>query len=781
MSNRLPKKWVNLTRSMGFKVAFIVGLILLSSYVVFIYLIVDVQQEFHFSQLLREASRFSSAIMNAIYNSMLHDNPKATMEFITDLSNQHEISRIRIYNHQGVVRFATDQAEVGTQVNKRAEACYACHVEDQPFNEIHTDKRTRVSQDADGRSLGMITPIYNETGCWNSKCHFHPSDQKVLGVLDVKLSLKDFDLHIRTLVEKIIFFGITAFCAVLGTIVTYLAIRLHMPVERLKHAFQQVAAGDLNYQAPVESNDQLGELSEAFNKMGQEIRKRTQELVRSQWEYKNLFEQVPCFICVINEDFQIVRQNTYMSDLFKGSVGMKCHEVFKKRTQRCEDCHAIKTLTDGSTSQKQHCGLTVSGEEANYVSYTTPIFDQTGKVIYAMVIAMDVGDKVKLQKELQVSKDFQTNLIENSIHGIIATDDTWKIAIYNNAAQDLLQYKLEDVIGDADLQKYFPHPFVETILASQANLTAHQTRLVTREATLKSADGELISVSFSGFMLFDNSKPSGAVGFFQDLRTFKRLEREKQASDRLAVVGQTVAGLAHGIKNIIQGLEGGLFVVESAMEDNDKKLLQRGWLMVQNNIVRISNLVKDLLNYSKERNPEYESIDPNQLAEEVCNLFDIKAKGKGISILRDYDPNLGKGIQIFLDHRGIHTCLSNLVSNAIDACEADSGKTEHKIMVRTSEDPDGGMVFEVSDDGMGMTDETKRKLFSSFYSTKGSRGTGLGLLVTSKIVSEHAGQMFFDSELGVGSHFIIKLPARSSNQIHADKKVFGSEDLNPAG
>ncbi|MGD9818861.1 MAG: nitrogen regulation protein NR(II), partial [Desulfomonilaceae bacterium] len=430
---------------------------------------------------------------------------------------------------------------------------------------------------------------------------------------------------------------------------------------------------------------------------------------------------------------------------------------------------------DGATSQKQHCGLTVSGEEANYVSYTTPIFDQNGKVIYAMVIAMDIGDKVKLQKELQVSKDFQTNLIENSIHGIIATDETWRIAIYNNAAQNLLQYKIDEAIGDTDLQKYFPQPFIEMILASQGDWAAPETRLVTREVTLKSADGELIPVSFSGFMLFDNDKPSGAVGFIQDLRTFKRLEREKQASDRLAVVGQTVAGLAHGIKNIIQGLEGGLFVVESAMEDNDKKLLDRGWRMVQNNIVRISNLVKDLLNYSKERNPEYQPVDPNQLAEEVCNLFEIKAREKGITIVRDFDSRLGTVVQVFLDQRGIHTCLSNLVSNAIDACESDSSKEKHSIIVKTSEDAEDGLILEVSDDGMGMTDETKRKLFSSFYSTKGSRGTGLGLLVTSKIVSEHGGQMFFESELGKGSRFIIKLPSKSSSQISGEKRAFISK------
>jgi signal transduction histidine kinase len=251
---------------------------------------------------------------------------------------------------------------------------------------------------------------------------------------------------------------------------------------------------------------------------------------------------------------------------------------------------------------------------------------------------------------------------------------------------------------------------------------------------------------------------SGAVGFFQDLRVYKRLEREKAASDRLAVVGQTVAGLAHGIKNILTGLEGGVFVVETAMEDHDEQLLTRGWKMVHNNIDRVSALVRDLLSYSKERAPHYEETDPNLLAEEVCALFEVKAQEKNISIKRDFDPMAGKMFKVFMDQRGIHTCLSNLVANSIDACESDTDKPQHQIVVRTRQDEDGYLIFRISDNGVGISEDTKRKIFSSFYSTKGSRGTGLGLLVTSKILAEHGGHISFESEERKGTAFTISLP-----------------------
>jgi len=645
---------------------------------------------------------------------------------------------------------------VGPKVNKKAEACFACHSEGKAFSEVDSDKRTRIHYHGDHRVLGMITPIYNKDDCYLAACHVHPKEQKVLGVLDMGMSLEGFDSHVRSIVFNIVLLGATTFVAVLGTIGLYVTFRVHRPVSRLRDAALKITLGDFTHKLTVDSQDQIGECLWAFNIMRDQIRRWTQELTRSRGEYRSLFEQVPCFICVINRNFEIVRQNSYMRDLFQGSTGMRCYEVFKRRPNKCEDCHVDSTFQEGTTSRKEHCGLKVSGEEANYLSYTTPILDDKGQVLYAMLIAVDTGDRVRLRRALEASKDFQTNLIESSIHGIVATDEQGRVNIYNIAAENLFGYPAQEVIGDVALVKYFPKQFVEMILACQLGREIENHRLIAQETTVISRGGESMPVRFSGFVLFDKEKTAGAVGFFQDLRMLKKLELEKRASDRLAVVGQTVAGLAHGIKNILTGLEGGVYVVDTALEDKDDQLLQRGWRMVQNNIGRISILVKDLLGYSRARTPEYEETDPNFLAEEVCVLFEIRSQDKGIVIKRDFDPEAGK---LFIDQRGIHACLSNLVANAMDACEIDKKDTAHQILVKTGQNEEGNLIFQVSDNGVGMSEQTKRKIFTSFYSTKGSRGTGLGLMVTNKIVMEHGGEISFDSEEGVGSTFTIILPS----------------------
>jgi histidine kinase len=753
----LGKIWTALSSSLGFKITIAVGLILIASYFVFVYLVVEVQKRFFLDQAVREAKTFSTAVLNATNHSMLKNDREATANIVRDLSMREPLSHIRIYDHEGVTKYADRKAKVGRKVDKKAEACFVCHAKDKPFSAVVTSKRTRIYRSPEGsRLLGMITPIYNKPECYNAACHVHPASKKVLGVIDVTIPLKQFDAHVRSTAGKIILLALATCILVMATIAVYISVRVSRPVARLLEKTRALARDESTDRIAVNAQDELGQLAQAFNMMSARIQRRTRELLRSRQEYRILFEQVPCFISVIDRNFRIVRQNTRMREYFRGTVGMRCYEVYKRRFSKCDTCLVEETFRDGKGYQREECGISVSGTEANYVSYTIPIRDDKGDVLYAMAIAIDIGERVRLKRELQISEDFQTNLIENSIHGIIAMDDKGRINLFNKAAEQLLGYRADEVIGDEDLQKYFPAKFVEMILAAVRGEKLTDPRLVAQEAIIPSQTGERIPVRFSGVILFDNEKMVGSVGFYQDLRTFKKLEREKADADRLAVVGQTVAGLAHGIKNVLQGLEGGVFVMETAIEDKDDQLLDRGWQMITRNIGRISELVHDLLTYSKARSPKYEKIDPNALAEEVCALFDLRAKEHSIDLVRDLDPDVES---FFADQRGIYTALTNLVSNAIDAFDNVEADARREIVVRTRSAPEWAVVFQVADTGQGMDEETQRKIFSSFFSTKGSKGTGLGLLVTSKMVQEHGGEISFESEPGVGSTFSISLPA----------------------
>jgi signal transduction histidine kinase len=239
-----------------------------------------------------------------------------------------------------------------------------------------------------------------------------------------------------------------------------------------------------------------------------------------------------------------------------------------------------------------------------------------------------------------------------------------------------------------------------------------------------------------------------------DITATKMLEREKMEAERLAAVGQTVAGLAHGIKNVLMGLEGGIYIFQTGMQKGDHERMLAGWRMLEENIGRITSFVKEFLEFARGRTPQVSLVDPNRVARDVIDLFKDKAALAGIALVADLQEGIPYAL---MDEQGIHTCLANLVSNALDACQISDKPGRHVTV--TTRDRDGVLVFEVADDGVGMDYEIKKNVFTSFFSTKGSnKGTGLGLLTTRKIVQEHGGKVSFESTEGVGSVFRLEFP-----------------------
>jgi signal transduction histidine kinase len=229
-------------------------------------------------------------------------------------------------------------------------------------------------------------------------------------------------------------------------------------------------------------------------------------------------------------------------------------------------------------------------------------------------------------------------------------------------------------------------------------------------------------------------------------------------AERLAAVGQTVAGLSHAIKNITGGLKGGAFVLEKGIELSDQKYLLQGWEMIKGNVDKITNLSLDLLNYAKATDLNVQACDPNQPAQEVVDLMRPRAQEHGIDLVSDFSQNLNP---CHLDSDLMCRCLLNLVTNAIDACIHDDAGTAGKMVtVLTKKTRGGGVEYQVLDNGCGMNSKIKKNIFKRFFSTKGSEGTGIGLMISKKIIDEHDGQIEVESKEGTGSKFLIRIPAR---------------------
>lgn len=224
-------------------------------------------------------------------------------------------------------------------------------------------------------------------------------------------------------------------------------------------------------------------------------------------------------------------------------------------------------------------------------------------------------------------------------------------------------------------------------------------------------------------------------------------------AERLAAIGQAMAALSHHIKNILQGFRTGEAVLELGLKQNNASLIQQGWNAIKRSQDRIFHLVMDMLSYSKERTPLWEEVDVNELVREVVDSARARADEVGARLA--YEP-ASPPVRCYLDQQAIHQVLLNLVLNALDAIEGQQGGT---VRIRVAPSPDTNTVsFIVSDTGPGIPPELQRHIFSPFFSTKGSRGTGLGLAVSEKIVREHDGEILLTSEPGKGSVFEVRLP-----------------------
>jgi len=371
---------------------------------------------------------------------------------------------------------------------------------------------------------------------------------------------------------------------------------------------------------------------------------------------------------------------------------------------------------------------------------------------------LDLENKIeKSTRELRRRSNFLTKVIRSSNDGVVATDEELRIVVFNPGAERIFGFLQEDVIHSRYLSDLLPQDLVESFQLAMSAERAFK-ELPWREVMIVSKNGESIPVMFSGSVLVEEAKKLGTVAFLQDLREIKRLQRELVHSERLAAIGQTVAGLAHGIKNILHGLKGGSYLVEVGITKKNDEKLRKGWDMIKRGIERTSNLVLDLLSYSKERQPQFEKCSPNSIAAEVCDLVRERAQQEHTELVCDFDPAIGP---VLMDPHTIHTVLLNLLSNAMDAClfDEDTGK-RWQVAVRTTAEANQMIRFEVSDNGTGMSDEVQAKMFTSFYSTKGHRGTGLGLLVTHKLIEEHGGRIKVETRLGRGTTVTVWLPYR---------------------
>jgi PAS domain S-box-containing protein len=459
--------------------------------------------------------------------------------------------------------------------------------------------------------------------------------------------------------------------------------------------------------------------------------------------YRQYFERMPCYLTVQDRDFRILHANERFCKDFGDFAGRRCFQVYKHRSEKCEVCPVEQTFWDGQGHRSEERVRCLDGREVSVVVEATPIHDESGRITAVMEMSTDVTHIKRLEEHLRQSQQRYRLLFEEVPCYISIQDSDLHMIEMNRAFREsfgpLLGCKCYEVYKRRT-EPCLPCPVRETFDDGQVHtreevvtsLQGVQRNVLVTAAPIRDSEGRIVSV----------------MEMSADITEVRELE------SHLTSLGLLIGSVSHSLKGLLNGLAGGMYLVETGFKKDKPDRVRQGWEIVQRNVARIRGTVSDILYYAKEREPLWETVSAVELAEEVLSVVRSRAAEHSVNLSTDLAPAVG---DFEADPQAVRSLLVNLLENSLDACCRDDKKPEHEVTLRLAGLPDH-VQYEVRDNGIGMDPETRDKAFSLFFSSKGMEGTGLGLFIANRIARAHGGTVELESEAGVGTQFTVRLP-----------------------
>ncbi len=357
-------------------------------------------------------------------------------------------------------------------------------------------------------------------------------------------------------------------------------------------------------------------------------------------------------------------------------------------------------------------------------------------------------------RTLKRTREYMEGIVENSADIIITVDPEGRIRTFNAGAEKTLGYQRDEVIGE-HVETLFADPTERDVAIAQLQHTDH---VVNYETHFLTKDGRVrdVILTLSRLRRSDGT-PIGTYGISKDVTREKRLQRQLLQSEKMAALGQAITGIQHSVKNLLNVLKGGSYVVKTGLAKDDKQLFSEGWEMVQEGIEHMTRLSTTMLQFARERRLDLKPTDLGELARRIHGLSHTRFREKGVELALDVEDDLP---DVRCDRELIHSVIMDLLSNALDACEwREYGPTEAARVELIVHRADARSVsVAVVDNGEGMTEQVRSKLFTPFFSTRKGTGTGMGLSVAARAVSSHGGTITVETQRGQGSSFRVRLP-----------------------
>jgi len=483
--------------------------------------------------------------------------------------------------------------------------------------------------------------------------------------------------------------------------------------------------------------------------------------------YRNYFDSMPCFLSVQDRDLRIISANERFIRNFGEPGDRFCYQVYKHRPEKCEDCPVERTFLDGRRHRSEQLVRTLDGRDVSILVNTAPILAPDGQVTAVMEMSTDITQLKQLQDQLRTSQRRYYSLFEDVPCYLSIQDRELQIVEANRLHREAFGtgygckcyevYKHRDAeCSDCSVRQTFVDGKVREHEEVVTRRDGRQLNVMVTTAPITRPDGEI----------------EGVIEMSVDITQLRGLQ------SKLSSVGMIISSISHDLKGLLNGLDGGMYLVDTGLEKGDQERLGTGWEMVQRNVERIRSTVLDILYYAKDREPDLQEVSATEITAEVCSVLGTKAESLGIEFSTQI---VGDDDRFEADRQALRAMLVNLVDNAFDACRVDKQKAEHAVTL-VVDGTEKEISFTLTDNGLGMSQEVMDKAFTLFFSAKGSGGTGLGLFIANRIVEAHGGRIELVSELGQGTRFVVVIPRRQApgSPTAAKKKTISGDGTQEA-
>ncbi len=458
----------------------------------------------------------------------------------------------------------------------------------------------------------------------------------------------------------------------------------------------------------------------------------------------NYFNELPCFVSIHNPHQEIIAINSLYRERLGDHVGLASGAAYPPDNPAPSPVK--ETFTTGKGMRRRATAVYADGTRGPVMVHTSPIRDSRGNVELVVEIGADIGEVRRLQERLQATRQRYRQLFDEAPCYITVLSPDLTI----RAANRRFQEDFELTVGAfchriyKDRDEVCPGcPVTRTF----ADGNSHQC-----EMEVTSKRGETYRVLIRTAPIRDLN---GHITHVMEMST--NVTRTRRLEDQLTSLGLMIGSVSHGIKGLLTDLDGGIYLVDSGFKKENQQQIHEGWDTVRFMVGRIRDMVLDILYYAKEKDLKWETVDVLGFSEEVLRTVRPKINDQEIAIRHRFDPAIDR---FQVDAGIVRSALTNIIENAVEACRSDLSGRPHEICFEVTQDADH-IYFNVSDNGIGMDTATRANVFTPFFSSKGTRGTGLGLFISNRILSQYGGGISLESEPHAGTRFSIKIPKKA--------------------